>query len=77
MCVCVLQLLTEGMCAKHDLDLADFTPHADTQPEEEEEGGEEEGEKLTIDTGIFICQSVFRFAYCKAASVIITEASSC
>ncbi|CAI8025055.1 hypothetical protein GBAR_LOCUS14498 [Geodia barretti] len=44
------QLLAEGLCAKHDLDLADFTPHADTQPEEEEEGGEEEGEKLTVDT---------------------------
>ena len=42
-----LQLLAEGLCTKHDLQLADFTPHMELQ--EEEEG---EGEGANNDTGI-------------------------
>ena len=51
MCV-ILQLLAEGLCAKHDLELADFTPHTETQLEEGEE--DREGE---TDTGDKISQT--------------------
>ena len=55
--LCVVQLLAEGLCVKHDLDLTDFTPHTETLPENEEGGeeGEREAEhEITTDTGIII-----------------------
>ena len=55
--LCVVQLLAEGLCVKHDLDLTDFTPHTETLPENEEGGeeGEREAEhEIATDTGIII-----------------------
>ena len=72
----VLQLLADGLCAKHDLELADFTPHMEEEGEgegkgeEEGEGeGEEEGEgegRQTISEdgmGNFIITCIYMIVY--------------
>ena len=54
-----MQLLADGRCTKHDLELADFTPHMELREEGEEEEEEEEegGRKVSVDhtdTGIYM-----------------------
>ena len=53
MCVfaCACQLLVDGLCAKHDMQLADFTPHM--EPEERWKEGEKE-DTLSED-GMCVC----------------------
>ena len=56
-CVCGCQLLAEGLCAKHGLELSDFTPHTESQPDEAEkvDEGEEKKTATATDNGIVIC----------------------
>ena len=70
-CVCVcVQLLAEGLCAKHDLELSDFATHTETRPSEREERVEEmERDEPTVDTGNSIhAGKVYHTSYISGVS---------